>query len=86
MGYKGSNILITNNKPMSKIWELTKNDFVRGLIVAVMTAPLTLIFQSLQAQAEIDLKQVGIVALTAFCGYILKNLGTSEDGKFLGKI
>lgn len=69
---------------MSPILKLTQSDFLKGLIVAVITAPLTLIIQALQGGSEIDLKTVGVVALIAFCSYIVKNLGTDEQGYFLG--
>ena len=70
---------------MGKLFELTKNDFVKGLIVAIITAPLTVIIQALEGGNEINFKTVGTVALIAFCSYIVKNLGTDEQGRFIGK-
>ena len=69
---------------MSQILQLTKNDFFKGAVVAVITAPLTMIVTALSNGNPLDLKSIGIVALIAFCSYILKNLGTDENGKFLG--
>jgi hypothetical protein len=64
---------------------LTSNDFIKGLIVAILTAPLALIIEALQADSEIDLRKIGLLAVSAGLAYLLKNLGTDEQGKFIGK-
>lgn len=71
---------------MSKLWTLQTQDFVKGLVVTVITAVLTLILQVLQNGAAINWKAVGITALIAGIAYILKNLATDQNGKLLGKI
>ena len=70
---------------MSEIWKLTKNDYLKGLVVAVLSGVLTLILDLLKANAPIDWNQVLTVGLIAGIGYLIKNLGTSADGKLLGK-
>ena len=71
---------------MSQILWVNWRDLVKGLIVAVFTAALTTIYGMLTQQVEIDLKQVGIIALTAMVGYLLKQFGTDTNGKFIGKL
>lgn len=71
---------------MSKLFELQKNDFIKGGIVAVITAVLTSILQMLQNGGfVIDWMTVLNVAIVAGISYLLKNLGTNEQGKFAGR-
>lgn len=70
---------------MSQLWSLTKNDYLKGLVVAVIAAVLTVILQTLQNGLAIDWNQVLTIALTAGIGYILKNLATDENGKLGGR-
>jgi len=70
---------------MSQLWSLTKNDYLKGLVVAVIAAVLTVILQTLQNGLTINWNEVITVALTAGIGYILKNLATDESGKLGGK-
>ena len=79
----GSDIL---NKPnnMSKLFSLNLNDWLKGLVVAIISAVLTLLIQQLQT-GNIDWKDVAGVGAIAGMSYILKNLATSDEGKLLGK-
>lgn len=69
---------------MSKLFSLGKNDWVKGLAMAILTAVLTLIYQMLQNGAHIDWKSVGITAMLSAIAYILKQLGTDDQGKLGG--
>lgn len=71
---------------MSKIWTLAKNDYVKGLVIAVITAVLSVIYQALTDDNVIVVSQVINTALTAGVAYILKNLATAENGKIGGKL
>jgi membrane protein implicated in regulation of membrane protease activity len=69
----------------SNYFRLNVNDFVKGLIVAVGSAALTVVQTSLQAGSlSIDWKLVLTVSLTAAVAYLGKNLFENQDGK-LGK-
>jgi len=70
---------------MSQLWKLTKNDYLKGLVVAIIAAVLTVILQTLQNSQQIDWNQVLTTGLIAGLGYILKNLATDESGKLGGK-
>lgn len=60
----------------SKQWTLKLRDLLRGGILAAITPVFTIILQSLQAEElTVNWKSILNVAIIAFCGYMLKNLG-----------
>jgi hypothetical protein len=64
----------------SAIGKLDINDFAKGLAVAVISAVLTIVMQSLQAGSfNFDWKNIGIVAATSAGAYLLKNFGTQTQ-------
>lgn len=66
--------------------KLETKDWLRGFGMAVGTAILTAVYTSLQSGSlptVEELSQLGVVGLTAGVAYILKNLGTNSDDKFL---
>ena len=69
----------------SKLLKLGKNDYVKGLIVAILTAVLTAIYQTLTTGYVVSYKEVATVSVISAIGYILKNLGTNENGEILKK-
>ena len=66
----------------SDFLRLGKSDFVKGLVVAVISAVLTAVTQMLGT--GIDWAEIGHIALIAGIGYLSKNLLTDADGKFAG--
>jgi hypothetical protein len=71
---------------MSQLWSVQTQDFVKGLVVAILTSVLTVFVQMIQTGGQVDLKQVCIAALVAGSAYLLKQFGSDSDGKVLGKI
>ena len=69
--------------------KLNINDFTKGLILAVITAILGALYQLLQTKgfaiSGIDIQEILKLALTAFIGYLSKNLLTNSSGKFGSK-
>lgn len=67
---------------------LSKNDFVRGLVVAVISAVLTTILQWLDVPgfqyADFQWGLLLKVAITAGIAYIGKNALTTKQGDFMG--
>lgn len=58
----------------SKQFSLNLNDFLKGLIVAVLTPVFAVVVDSLnKGSITFDWKLIGITALTAFLGYLTKN-------------
>jgi len=73
---------------MSGLFKLNSSDFLRGLIVAVLSATLTFIQQFFSAESgaigDINWKTVGGVAAASAIAYILKNLFTNSEGEVAG--
>lgn len=72
---------------MSGLFKLNGSDFLRGLIVAVLSATLTFMQQFFAADGTmqaINWKTVGGVAAASAIAYILKNLFTNDEGVALG--
>ncbi len=68
----------------SKLGTIKLNDWSRGLIVAIATTPLTIIYQSVSAGTLVfDWKAIIIAAITGGVGYLIKNLATGINGQLL---
>ena len=68
----------------SKLGTVKLSDFWRGLIIAVITAILTVIYQSVSTGTlKFDWQVIVTTGLTAGIAYILKNLSTGANGKLL---
>ncbi len=69
----------------SKLFSINYRDLFKGAIIAVITAVLTFIIDSLQSGVQIDVslfKKMGIAAAIAFFSYLLKNLFTNSQDEF----
>lgn len=69
----------------AKFLNLNKHDFLKGLLVAVITAVLTTLLQIVESggvmlSAE-SLQITAKIALTTAIGYLLKNMLTNSEGK-----
>lgn len=71
---------------MSDLFKLDWRDLIKGAVVSVLTSVLAFILDALNKGVDLDLKTIGTLALSAFIGYLLKNLGTDSSGKLGGKI
>jgi hypothetical protein len=79
---------------MSKFFSLNWRDVVKGLVVAFTTGVLAALKTLVQSKIDTntfdftltDFYSVLGVALLAAVGYLLKQLGTDEDGKLGGVI
>jgi hypothetical protein len=66
-----------NQTVTSPKWSLNTKDFLRGLLMAVLSSPFTFLLDSLnQGDWNLDWKKIGGVALVAGLTYLAKNLGT----------
>lgn len=60
------------------------SDFWRGFIIAVITTPLTIVYDSvLVGVLTFDWKKIVLVAIAGGVAYLLKNLATGEEDKLL---
>ena len=71
---------------MSKFLNLNSTDFIKGLIMAVLSSVITVVYQTVEAGSlTFDWKAIGTMALTSALAYIMKNLFTNSTGKLFGK-
>lgn len=65
---------------------LNSKDFLKGLVIAVLTAVITIIYTSVQAGSlDFDWKAIGVTALSSALAYIMKNLFTNNSDQLLKK-
>jgi putative exporter of polyketide antibiotics len=65
----------------STFLNLNTNDFIKGLIMAVLSTVITIVYQTVQAGSLVfDWKSIGTMALTTALAYIMKNLFTNSTG------
>lgn len=70
----------------STLFTLDNKDFIKGLLVAVLSAVITILYNTIETGSlNFDWKAIGTMALTSALGYILKNLLTNSTGQFLKK-
>jgi hypothetical protein len=70
----------------SSFLSLNTQDYLRGLIVSVLSAVVTIMYQSVQAGDFVfDFKSIAKVGFAAALGYIVKNLVTNSQDQFLKK-
>jgi len=70
--------------PFTKLWTIKMSDWQRGLMVAILTTPLTIIYDSVTAgNLTFDWKKITGAAIAGGLGYILKNLLTGQSGNLL---
>lgn len=66
----------------SKFFKLNAQDFIRGLVVSVLSSVVTIMYQTVQEGSLVfDWKAIGTVALMSSLGYIMKNLMTNSEDK-----
>jgi hypothetical protein len=65
---------------------LGSKDFLKGLVLAVLTAVITIVYTSIEAGSlAFDWKAIGMTALSSALAYIMKNLFTNSQGELLKK-
>lgn len=70
----------------SSLFTLNKADFVKGLVIAVLTAVITVVYSTVQTGSfTFDWKEISVAALSAALAYITKNLLTNSNDQFLTK-
>jgi hypothetical protein len=67
----------------TKLFDLGWDDLIKGAIITILSSTLTMVINQFQ-NGSVDWSQVGKIALVATLSYILKQLGTDEEGKVLG--
>ena len=68
----------------SKLGTIKLSDWQRGLIVAILTIPLGMIYDTMMAGSfTFDWRAIVRAAIVGGIAYISKNLGTGINGKLL---
>ena len=68
----------------SSIFTLNKADFLKGLVIAVLTSIITIIYNTVNSGSlTFDWKAISTAAASAALAYILKNLLTNSNDQFL---
>ncbi len=70
----------------SKYLRLHAGDFIKGLVLAMITAVITFLTNELAANSTIDaalFKRIGVTAAIAFLSYLVKNLFTNNRDQLL---
>ena len=66
----------------STFLNLNSSDFIKGLIMAVLSSVITVVYQTVEAGSlTFDWKAIGTMAITSALAYIMKNLFTNSTGK-----
>lgn len=66
----------------STFLNLNTTDFLKGLLMAVLSSVITIVYQTVEAGSLVfDWKAIGTMALTSGLAYIMKNLFTNSTGK-----
>jgi len=70
----------------STFLSLNKKDFIKGLVVAVLSAIISVLYTTIEnGSIEFNIKSIVISALSAALAYIMKNALTNSDDQFLKK-
>ena len=72
---------LNNNNMKSRLFNLKLNDFVKGLILAVITGVIT--FLTDLTTTEIDWKKLAIASVIALLSYLVKNMFTNSNDQFM---
>lgn len=68
----------------TKLGTIKISDFWRGLFVAIATTPLSIIYESIKTGGlAFNWNSILSFAIIGGLGYIIKNLGTGQNGNLL---
>lgn len=68
---------------MSKFLTINWRDFLKGLVVAVLTAILSTLYNILSVGGAVTFRSVLVPGVLAMIAYLLKNLVTNKDDQLL---
>lgn len=77
---------IMSNMNTSTLFSLNWSDIAKGLVMAVLGAVLTALYQGLIAGTPLNVEQFLLVGATAGLSYVIKNFFSDSSGKVFGKI
>lgn len=63
--------------------KLSVKDFIKGLVVAILTAIGTYLSSELTGDADVTIKKIGIASFIALIAYLVKNFFTNNKDQLL---
>jgi hypothetical protein len=70
----------------SSLFTLNSKDWGKGLVIAILTAIITVVYDTIQTGALVlDWKAISIAGISAALAYITKNLLTNSNDQLLTK-
>jgi hypothetical protein len=70
----------------SSLFTLNSKDWIKGLVVAILTAVITVVYSTIQTGTLVlDWKAISIAGISAALAYITKNLLTNSNDEILTK-
>jgi hypothetical protein len=69
----------------STFMSLDIKDLSKGLLMAVLSSVLTIVYNTVEAGSlDFNWQAIGMAAITSGIAYLMKNLLSNSNGKFLG--
>jgi UDP-N-acetylmuramyl pentapeptide phosphotransferase/UDP-N-acetylglucosamine-1-phosphate transferase len=72
------------HKSMTNLFRLGWQDLLKGLVVAVIMAILTVAYEDITTEGNFDWKKILIASIGAGLAYLIKNFSSDNQGNLLG--
>lgn len=70
---------------LSKLFKINLLDLLKGVVIAIISAILGYLYESLSNGKIIRFKEIGVVSLTSFLAYITNRFFSNSKGQYLKK-
>ena len=70
---------------LSKLFKINLLDLLKGIVIAIISAILGYLYESLSNGKIIRFREIGVVSLTSFLGYITNRFFSNSKGQYLKK-
>ena len=70
---------------LSKLFKINLLDLLKGIVIAIISAILGYLYESLSNGKTIRFREIGVVSLTSFLAYITNRFFSNSKGQYLKK-
>lgn len=70
---------------LSKLFNINLLDLLKGIVIAIISAILRYLYESLSNGKIIRFREIGVVSLTSFLAYITNRFFSNSKGQYLKK-
>lgn len=70
---------------LSKLFKINLLDLLKGIVIAIISAILGYLYESLSNGKIIRFREIGVVSLTSFLAYITNRFFSNSKGQYLKK-